>query len=145
MWGAGRGRRVCGVSTAEQILVVYGILIIGYGFVLGIPIARARSAAPEASRHLVNRHVASIMQGPIHLGLAYAFAASGFDSWMATTAAVLVVAGSAAETLGGTANWLAGTGDQFAEKSLGYWLSAASGPPAIAGIAIAAVGVLSEM
>lgn len=133
------------MSAAQEILVAYGVVIIAYGFVLGIPLARERALAPEASRHLVGRHVASIMQGPVHLGLAYAFGVSGFDSGVATTAAVLVVAGSALETIGGTVNWLGRVGDQFAEKSLGYWVSSASGPPAIVGIAIAAVGVLTEM
>ncbi|MCZ7528840.1 MAG: hypothetical protein M5U14_22175 [Acidimicrobiia bacterium] len=133
------------MSTAQQVLVAYGVLIIGYGFILGIPLARERAVAAEASAHLVGRHVASIMQGPVCLGLAYAFGVTGFESGLATAAAVLVVAGAAVETVGGTVNWLTRTGDQFAERSLGYRFSAASGPVAVIGIVVATAGVLVGM
>jgi len=53
--------------------------------------------------------------------------------------------GSAGETLGGTANWLRGTNDQFAEKSLGWRFNAASSPLLVVGIAIVVVGVLSNV
>ena len=49
------------------------------------------------------------------------------------------------EAIGGTANWLRGTGDQFAEKSVGWRFNAASSPLLITGIAIVIVGVLSGL
>lgn len=133
------------MSTAQQILVVYGVVIIAYGFVLGVPLAAARSKSPHASRHLVTTHLSALMQGPVCLGLAFAFGATTFTSTAATIAAVMVVAGLTLEALGGTANWLQSVTDQFAEKSLGFRLNSASGPVAIIGIAIAAVGVISGL
>ena len=61
---------------------------------------------------------------------------------MATTAAILIVVGSALEATGGTLNWLQATGDQFAEKSLGYRINSLSGPPAIVGAVAISVGVI---
>ena len=57
----------------------------------------------------------------------------------------LIVAASALELAGGTINWISGTGDQFAEKSVGFRLNSLVGPPAIAGIAIIAVGVVGAL
>lgn len=85
------------------------------------------------------------MHGPICLGLAFVFGATTFTSTPATIAAMLVVAGLTLEALGGTANWLQSVTDQFAEKSLRFRLNTASGPVAIIGIAIAAIGVISGL
>ncbi len=130
------------MSTAQNIFLVYGVVILGYGFLLGVPLAAARMKSPAASHHLVMTHLSALMQGAIHLGLAYAISATDLTSWLATTAAILVVAGSALEATGGTVNWLQGTGDQFAEKSLGFRFNALTGPPAIIGISIIIVGVV---
>jgi len=58
------------MGTAQQILVVYGVVIIAYGLVLGVPLAAARSKAPHVSRHLVTTHLSAIMQGPVFAGAA---------------------------------------------------------------------------
>lgn len=121
------------------------MVVLLYGFMLGVPLAAARSSAPQASRHLVNAHLSGLVQGPIALGCAYAIGAVSFDSGWATTAAVLLVAGLAAETAGGTVNWLQGTGDQFAERSVGFRINALTGLLAIPGMAILVVGVVSRL
>ena len=79
------------------------------------------------------------------LGCAFAVGAVSFDSTWATVGACLLVAGLVAETLGGTINWLQGTGNQFAEKSLGFRINALTGLLAIPGLAIIVVGVLTRM
>jgi hypothetical protein len=79
------------------------------------------------------------------LGCAFAVGAVSFGSTWATVAACLLVIGLIAETVGGTTNWLQGTGDQFAEKSLGFRINALTGPFAIPGLAIIVVGVLTRM
>lgn len=56
------------MSTAQQILVVYGVVIIAYGLVLGVPLVAARSKALHVSRHLVTAHLSAIMQGPVFAG-----------------------------------------------------------------------------
>ncbi len=133
------------MTTAQRILAAYGVIILGYGFGLGVPLALARSKSAHVSRHLVTTHLSALMQGPIHLGLGWTIGAVGMSKSAATIAAVLLVVGSAGEALGGTANWLRGTGDQFAEKSVGWRFNAASSPLLIAGIAIVIVGVLSSL
>ena len=60
-------------------------------------------------------------------------------------AAWLLVAGSAFEIIGGTTNWLSGTGDQFVERSLGFGINSLVGPPAIIGIVIIVVGVIRAL
>jgi len=130
------------MTTAQNVLLVYGVVILTYGFVLGIPLAAARMKAPQASRHLVTTHLSAIIQGAAHLGLAVAVGAADLGEGWATAAASLVVAGSALEVAGGTVNWLTRTGDQFAEKSLGFRLNSLVGPPAITGMLIIATGVV---
>ena len=85
------------------------------------------------------------MQGPVVLGLAFAIGAVSFGSALATVAAALIVAGLVAETLGGTINWLRGTGDQFEEKGAGFRLNSLSGPLAIPGALIVTIAVLSKL
>lgn len=130
------------MTTAQNILLVYGVIILTYGFLLGIPLAVVRAEQPQASRHLVTAHLSGLIQAGIHLGLAFAVGTADLTPWLATTAAILVVLGSGLEVTGGTINWLQSTGDQFAEKSLGFRISALSGPPAITGAVIVAVGVI---
>lgn len=111
-------------------------------FVLGIPLAAVRMGRPQASRHLVTTHLSGIMQGGVHLGLAFAIGAADLGAGLATTAATFLVVGSALETLGGTINWLLDTGDQFAEKSVGLWFNSLSSPPIVVGMVIIAIGVI---
>ena len=133
------------MTAAQDILVTYGLLAILYGLVLGIPLAAARMKAPAASRHLVATHVSALIQGPLHLAIAFAIGSVTFNSDLAVVAASLLVAGSVLELLGGTVNWLHGTGDQFAAKSPGFLLNALTGPLAISGMAILAYGVISRL
>lgn len=130
------------MTTAQNILLVYGVVILTYAFALGIPLAAVRMGHPQASRHLVTTHLSGIMQGGLHLGLAFALGTANLDAGLATTAAVLLVVGSTLETMGGTLNWLQATGDQFAEKSLGLRFNSLSSPPILIGMSIIAVGVI---
>ncbi len=133
------------MSTAQSIFLVYGVAVLAYGFILGIPMAMARMKAPQAPRHLVTTHLSAIMQGPVHLGLAYAVGFIDMGSTWVLTAAWLIVGASILEITGGTVNWLSGAGDQFAEKSVGMRLNSLVGPPAIIGIAIILVGIIGAL
>jgi hypothetical protein len=133
------------MSTAQNLLVGYGVIVLTYGLLLGIPLAAARAKAPQAPRHLITAHLSGLMQGPVVLGLAFAIGAVSFDSNLATVAAALVIAGLVAETLGGTVNWLQGTGDQFEQKGTGFRLNALAGPLAIPGALIITVAVLAKL
>lgn len=133
------------MSTAQNLLVGYGVIVLTYGLLLGVPLAASRSTAAHASRHLVTAHLSGLMQGPVALALAFAIGAVSFDSTVATVAAALVVGGLVAETLGGTLNWLQGVGDQFAEKSLGFYVNALTGILAIPGALIIMFAVLTKL
>lgn len=133
------------MSTAQNVLVTYGLVVLCYGLVLGIPLAIARSSGPQAPRHLVTAHLSALMQSPIAIGLAFAIGSVSFDSNLAVVASCLVVGGLLTETLGGTLNWLRGTGDQFQERGAGFRLNALTGPLAIPGTLIITAAVLTKL
>lgn len=130
------------MSTAQEVVVTYGVLIIAWGMLLGIPLAAARRKAEHAPRYLVTSHLAALMQGAMHMGFFVAFGVADLSSGLATTAAWLLVIGSFLEAVGGAVNWLAGSKDQFADKNLGLALNSLSSPPALLGIVLLVVGVL---
>ena len=130
------------MTTAQRIVVVYGVVSIAYGFALGIPLSRARMVAPTASRHLVIAHLSSILQGAMYLGLSAAFAMSTLTSSIETTGAVLLICGSALFVAGATLNWRQQIGDHFAVRSIGWRCFAASSAGHLAGISIVLVGVV---
>lgn len=129
------------METAEKLLVVGGVSILGYGFVLGLPMAMARMRAPEAPRYLVVAHLASIIQGAVLLGLSRAVVVSPLSSGVETLGAVLLVVGVGLFGLGNTLNWLMRVGDHFAERPIGWMILSVSAPLNIAGLAILIVGV----
>ncbi|TML85712.1 MAG: hypothetical protein E6G06_21795 [Actinobacteria bacterium] len=140
-----RGGHDVHMDTAQKILVVYGTLSLGYGFVLGIPISQSRMRSPEASRHLVIAHLSAIIQGAVHFGLSVALGLSQLTAWLETASALLLITGSALFVAGGTTNWLQGVGDHFAERSLGWKLFAASSIGHLSGISIVIVGVVAQV
>ena len=132
------------MDTAQQVLVVYGTLSITYGMLLGIPLTQVRMGAPAAPRHLVVAHLSALMQGPVHISLAFALGLSTLTPWLETGAALLLVSGSALFVAGATLNWRQGVGDHFAARSPGWYLLAASGGPHLVGAAIVLEGVTSS-
>ena len=133
------------MTNAQQLFVAYGVIAITYGVLLGSALAAVRASTPEAPKHLVTTHLEGLMQGPMHLSLAFAVGITGFDSGTATVAAVLLVIGSGLNLLGHLTHWLTGTGDQFAERSPGFLLNAASGPLITVGAVITSIGVLTNL
>ncbi len=133
------------METAAKILLVYGTVSLTVGFLLGIPLSQVRSEAPVAPRHLVTAHLSAIIQGAVHLGLSVAVAFSSLAAWLETTAAGLVVAGSALFVAGAVANWRQDIGDHFAVRSLGWKLLAASSAGHLPGMAILFIGVLAAL
>ncbi len=130
------------MSTAEKLLLTYGVLILLYGFALGIPFAAARQKASHAPRHLVSSHIGNMLQGAASLGLAFAIGFADLPSGVATTAALLFVGGAALNAIAETLNWRQGVTDQFAQRTLGFKLNTVSGPLVVIGAAIIAVGVV---
>lgn len=130
------------METAAKILVVGGVLNLAYATFTGLLLTRVRSRSPEAPRYLTLAHIGPLMQGPMLLGLAVATGLSSLAGGVETTAAWLLVIGSAGIGGGDTANWLAGASDAFAERPLGFYSQALGGAATGFGILILLIGVL---
>jgi hypothetical protein len=130
------------MTRAQEIVIVYGVASLSYGFVLGIPLSRERMAAPAASRHLVIAHLSAILQGAMYLGLSGAFAMSALTSSIEASAAVLLVCGSVLFVTGATLNWRQQVGDHFAERSPGWRCFALSSVGHLVGVTLVLIGVV---
>lgn len=131
------------MSTAQEILVVYGSLSVAFGMILGVPLTQARMVSAIAPHHLVVAHLAALIQGALYFGVAFGISLSALTQWLDTAAAALLVLGSALFVSGATTNWRQGVGDHFAERSIGFRLLAASGAPHLIGSMVLAAGVVS--
>ncbi|MDR9366012.1 MAG: hypothetical protein RI575_11775 [Balneolaceae bacterium] len=132
------------MDNATQILIIGGMFVLTYGFLLGIPMAKAREKASRAPRYLLAAHLASLLQGGILLALTIAFDFSTLISWVETIAASLFVGGVILFDLGLTLNWLQKIEDAFGEKSLGYKISSAGTPLVLISAGIIMYGVLAS-
>lgn len=130
------------MDAATRIMIVGGMSVLALGFLLGIPMAAARSRAPRAPRYLFAAHLAAIIQGGLLLALTIAVGFSDLSVRAATTAASLLVGGVVLFDLGLVVNWLQGVEDAFREKSLGNKISTAGTPLVLIGTGILFYGVL---
>lgn len=132
------------MSDAQQLFVVYGTIVLLAGLGLGTILGFLRMKAPPI-RTLATAHVETLMQAPIHFGLAFAVGAVRFESGWATWGAGLFVAGSGMQAIGVTLNWITKTADQFAERSPGFYLNSVSTYAVLPGAIIIAAGVLTNL
>lgn len=128
---------------ADRILIVGGMSVLTFGFLLGIPMAWARSKAARAPRYLFAAHLAAIIQGGLLLALTVAVGSSDLPLGVETIAAALLVGGVVLFDLGLAANWLGGVQDAFAERSLGNRISTLGTPLVLIGTGILLYGVLA--
>lgn len=133
------------MDKPTQILIIGGMFILTYGFLLGIPMALAREKASRAPRYLIAVHLAALIQGGMLLALTIAFDFSTLSSWIETIAASLFVGGVILFDLGLTLNWLQSIEDAFGEKSLGYKVSSAGTPLVLISAGIILYGVLAAL
>ena len=133
------------MDNATQILIIGGMFILTYGFLLGIPVALAREKASRAPRYLMAAHLAALIQGGMLLALTIAFDFSILASWIETVAASLFVGGVTLFDVGLTLNWLQSVEDAFEKKSLGYKISSAGTPLVLISAGIVVYGVLSAL
>jgi hypothetical protein len=132
------------MSTAQRVFIVYGTIILIVGFGLGTVLGAVRMKAPSV-RNLATAHVETLLQGVMHLALAFAVGAVGFDGGKATAGAWLLVVSSAMQAFGVTVNWIQNVSDQFAQRSIGFYANSASTFASIPGLAIVAYGILSNI
>lgn len=132
-------------DAATRILVIGGMSVLAFGFLLGIPMAATRSKAPRAPRYLFAVHLAAIIQGGLLLALTIAVGFSNLSAGTETTAASLLVVGVVLFDLGLAMNWLQGVEDAFTEQSLGNKISTGGAPLILVGTGILLYGVLSAV
>jgi hypothetical protein len=132
------------MSTAQRLLVGYGTAILAVGFVLGTVLGALRQRRP-AIRTLATAHLETLLQGAVHLGLAFAVGAVGFDTAWATWGAVLLVVGSAMQAVGVTLNWVTGAEDQFAARSPGLAVNSVSTFVIWPGLIVIAAGIFASL
>lgn len=132
------------MSNAQNLFVIYGTVVLLVGLGLGTILGFLRMKNPPI-RTLATAHVETLMQAPIHLGLAFAVGAVGFESSWATWGAGLFVVGSGLQAIGVTLNWITNSADQFADRSPGFYVNSVSTYAAMPGAIIIAVGVLSNI
>jgi len=133
------------MDYATQILVVAGMIVLFFGFLLGIPMAMARSKAPRAPRYLFAAHLAAIIQGGILLALTAAIGFSSLSAGLETVAASILVGGVALFDTGLVIDWRNGVKDGFGEKSLGNKVSSVGTPFVIIGAGIILFGVIAGL
>jgi len=132
------------MSTAQSWFVGYGVIVLLVALLLGTVLGTLRMRSP-AIRTLTAAHVETLLQAPLHLGLAFAIGAVGFNSATATWGAVLFVIGSAMQATGATLNWLTSTEDQFAQRSIGWRFNSSSSLVMWPGAVLIAWGILSRL
>ncbi len=133
------------INTATQLLIVGGTSVLAVGFLLGIPMAVARSKAPRAPRYLFAAHLAAIIQGGLLLALTIAIDFSTLSPRIETIAASLLILGVVAFDLGLVLNWLQGVQDGFAEQALGNKVSTVGTPLVLIGTGTVLYGVIAAL
>lgn len=132
-------------DSATRILIVGGMSVLAYGFLLGIPMAAARNKAPRAPRYLFAAHLAAIIQGGLLLALTVAVGFADLSAGAKTAAASLFVGGVALFDAGLTVNWIQGVEDAFEKNSLGNKISTVGTPFILLGAGILLYGVLATL
>ena len=134
------------LEPTEKVLIVFAMLNLLAGFVLGVPFAVERRHKKYAPRYLVAAHIGALMQGAILLGLVFALRLSRLPYWLELWAASMLALSSVALVAKDVANWIMKIDDEFAERPLPARVLGATGVLAgFVGIIILTLGVAAEI
>ncbi len=133
------------MDLASKILIVGGLANLAYGFLNGLMLSSVRLRSPDAPKYLVLAHMGALMQGPMLLGLVWALDLSPLSSTTETVAALLLVASSVVLGTKDMLNWLQGVRDEFAERSVGYYLGGLNVVLSSVGLVILIVGAVQGL
>ena len=132
------------MGTAQEILIVTGMLLFLGGIVTGMAMGLVRmGGAPAAPRYLTIAHEGAYMQGAMLLGVAYATNLADLGDGTLTLAAWLLAIGAGLLFVKDVLNWRMGVEDEFAEKSLGLMLGNVMTPFHSIGMVILLWGVIA--
>jgi hypothetical protein len=131
------------LSLAVKVLVLGGVANLCLSFLLGWILSMQRMKGPMAPHHwLLVAHTVSLQEGLMLLGLGFAMLFARLPDWLAVLGAALLVAASLFQDFSGVINWLRRTGDQFAERSMGWVLASINAVLNTAGLAIVTIGIV---
>lgn len=130
------------MDTASQILIVSGMTLLFFGFLMGIPMVAARSKASHPPRYLFAAHLVPMIQGGMLLALTIAVDFARLPDWVVIAVAGSLAGGMGLFTLGLVCNWLQGIQDAFAENAIGGKVSALGTPLVIGGGGVLLFGVV---
>jgi hypothetical protein len=123
--------------------VLGGVANLALSFLLGWVLSAIRmKRAIDSARWLLVAHEVAMQEGFLLLGLAFALGFADLDATWAVIAAWLIVIASFFQDGSGIVNWLRGTSDQFAERSIGWVLASINAVLATTGLAIIVYGVV---
>ena len=134
------------METSAKILVVGGVLSLATAYVFGFVMTNLRLKNPGVPQPLLlQSHRDALWQGFMLLGLAWAATLSDLASGVEIVAAVLIVVATALSIGSTVVNWRMNVTDQFAAKSLGYYLAAVNATLVSIGLLIFIVGVFKGL
>ncbi len=134
------------MNTAEKVLILGGVLNLGYGLLTGIPAGMIRQNSPHYSKYLRFVHIGALMWAPILISLSVALRLSTLDDSLELMAAWLMVSASVLLDAKDTINWLSKIEDEFAEKPrIPLALGGLSALASLISIAIITVGVFQGL
>jgi hypothetical protein len=134
------------METAAKILVLGGVLNLALAFILGFALSRYRVNAPHVGPpYLHLAHKNALWEGFMLLGLVFAVQLAQMTERTKVIAALLVVAASVLQDGSSITAWLMGTKDEFAQRSLSFYLATANAILASIGLAILVFGVIRTL
>ena len=131
------------METAAKILIVGGVLNLAVAFVMGFILSRYRLNPPHEGPYYVDlAHKNALWEGFMLLGLVFAVQLAQMRESTKVIAALLIVAASVLQDGSSIVAWLSGTKDEFAQRSLSFYLATANAILVSIGLAILIFGVL---
>ncbi|MEA2646787.1 MAG: hypothetical protein QOE92_1870 [Chloroflexota bacterium] len=133
-------------DTATKILVLGGLLSLVASFAIGFVLSRYRLRPPNVAPAYVHlAHKNALWEGFMMLGLVWAVQLSSLPDGVETVAAVLIVAAAGLQVLSSVVAWLSGTQDEFAQRSLSFYLATINALLVTPGVLILLGGVVAAI
>src|SRR3989442_1492240 len=130
------------METAAKILVLAALISLVVSFVLGYILSNSRLTVPEKKQYyLTLAHRNALFESFMMLGLVFAVQLSRSRESVKVIAVLLVVAAAVLQVGSGIVAWLQGTRDEFAQRSLSFYLATANAILVTVGIGILLYGV----
>lgn len=134
------------LDTASKILIVGGVLSLVASFAIGFVLSRYRVNSPHVAPAYVHlAHKNALWEGFMLLGLVWAVQLSDLGAGLETIAALLIVAAAAFQIGSSIVAWLAGTEDEFRQRSLSFYLATINAVLVSVGVGILTWGVISAL